>query len=90
MNLYTGSSDLDLSLNVGNSPVDRSRADKITYLRKLTRVLYGLHNGVYLYSQSPFIVDVLSQPCSFQGMYFHLAFFHFYIFPAAKSYDGLL
>ena len=47
MDLYTGSSDLDLSLNIGYSPVERSRGDKIATLRKLTRALYGLHNGVY-------------------------------------------
>ncbi|KAG0554366.1 hypothetical protein KC19_12G085500 [Ceratodon purpureus] len=45
MDLYTGSSDLDLSLNVGYSQMERSRADKIAILRKLTRALYSLHNG---------------------------------------------
>lgn len=45
MNLYTGSSDLDLSLNVGHAPVNRTRADRIATLRKLTRILYGLLNG---------------------------------------------
>lgn len=45
MDLYTGSSDLDLSLNVGHSTAERSRAEKITTLRKLTRVLYALHSG---------------------------------------------
>lgn len=48
MDLYTGSSDLDLSLNVGHSTAERSRAEKITNLRKLTRILYALHSGAYL------------------------------------------
>lgn len=45
MDLYTGSSDLDLSLNVGYAPVERSRSDRIRFLRKLTRALHGLQNG---------------------------------------------
>lgn len=45
MDMFTASSDLDLSLNVGNIPVERSRSDKISFLRKLTRSLYGLQNG---------------------------------------------
>ncbi|XP_024362778.1 protein HESO1 isoform X2 [Physcomitrium patens] len=45
MDLYTGSSDLDLSLNMSYSPVDRSRGDKIAMLRKLTRALHTLHHG---------------------------------------------
>lgn len=45
MDLYTGSSDLDLSLNVGYAPVERSRSDRIGFLRKLTRALHGLQNG---------------------------------------------
>jgi hypothetical protein len=45
MDMFTASSDLDLSLNVGNVPVERSRSDKISFLRKLTRSLYGLQNG---------------------------------------------
>jgi hypothetical protein len=59
MDLYTGSSDLDLSLNIGYSPVDRSRGDKIAILRKLTRALYGLHNGVHVYSELPFTHEML-------------------------------
>jgi hypothetical protein len=47
MDLYTGSSDLDLSLNVGYAPVERSRSDRIGFLRKLTRALHGLQNGPY-------------------------------------------
>jgi len=59
MDLYTGSSDLDLSLNVGHLPVDRTRADRIAILRKLTRILYGLLNGVYFYPQPPCILDAV-------------------------------
>lgn len=50
MDLYTGSSDLDLSLNVGYAPVERSRSDRIGFLRKLTRALHGLQNGPILHS----------------------------------------
>lgn len=45
MDMYTGSSDLDLSLNIGDVPVERSRSESITVLRKLTRALHGLQNG---------------------------------------------
>ena len=62
MDLYTGSSDLDLSLNVGYSQMERSRADKIAILRKLTRALYSLHNGVYILFELPFILEVFFWP----------------------------
>ncbi|CAM6088796.1 unnamed protein product [Calypogeia fissa] len=45
MDLFTSSSDLDLSLNLADGRCDRSRNDKVHYLRKVAKALYGLQNG---------------------------------------------
>ncbi|KAG6555807.1 hypothetical protein Mapa_002446 [Marchantia paleacea] len=45
MDLYTASSDLDLSLNLSDGRRERSRNDKVHYLRKVANALYGLQNG---------------------------------------------
>ncbi|KAL2643857.1 hypothetical protein R1flu_011444 [Riccia fluitans] len=45
MELYTSSSDLDLSLNLSDGTHKRSRSDKVHYLRKVASALYALRNG---------------------------------------------
>jgi hypothetical protein len=45
MDLFTSSSDLDLSLELADGRLDRSRNDKVHYLRKVAKALYGLQNG---------------------------------------------
>ncbi|BFI14665.1 hypothetical protein MPTK1_5g05100 [Marchantia polymorpha subsp. ruderalis] len=45
MDLYTASSDLDLSLNLSDGKRQCSRNDKVHYLRKVANALYGLQKG---------------------------------------------
>ncbi|OAE28452.1 hypothetical protein AXG93_115s1420 [Marchantia polymorpha subsp. ruderalis] len=48
MDLYTASSDLDLSLNLSDGKRQCSRNDKVHYLRKVANALYGLQKGEFL------------------------------------------
>lgn len=48
MDLYTASSDLDLSLNLSDGKRQCSRNDKVHYLRKVANALYGLQKGEVL------------------------------------------